>query len=85
MPYKDLRSLEWGRPRTISITNNRADEVSLYWIDYFGVLVFYATIPEQETYVQSTYATHPWVIATADGDIVGIHVPFEADSKIIIR
>ncbi len=35
----------------------------VFWLDYNGNRVFYATLGPGQSYVQQTFLTHPWVIA----------------------
>ena len=70
----ELKSQNSDTPTNITFTNATCDPVLLYWIDFDGNRVLYATIPAGESYVQNTYLTHPWVVTNALGDI-GLYLP----------
>lgn len=43
--------------------SNDTDAVmDLWWVDYVGKEVYYASISPGTTHMQPSYATHPWVV-----------------------
>ena len=50
---------------TINFVNKSQIEVKVYWVDYTGAEKYYKTLAPGESYVQETFATHPWVARTS--------------------
>jgi len=59
---------------TIRFENDSLDEVDVYWLDYGGNRVHYATLGPGSFYYQGTFVTHPWVITDAFGDCIQMHL-----------
>lgn len=59
---KQLRSLDGSVSTYIRFDNYLAQEVSLYWLNYEGVRVYYASLQPGRSLLQQTYVTHPWVV-----------------------
>lgn len=52
-----------SRTETLFVLSNQTPSVvDLWWIDYCGREVFYATINPGGTHMQPSFATHPWVV-----------------------
>ncbi len=50
-----------GEPVLVELVNNCSDDaVDLYWVNYQCKEIFYHQLAIGETYIQSTYTTHPW-------------------------
>jgi len=80
-----LRSEHSKVPTQIKFVNSSFLKVGVYWIDYSGREVQYATVEPRESYTQSTYMTHPWVIRDlASGEAVGFTVGARADQDFWI-
>jgi hypothetical protein len=61
-----------GQVRTnIEFVNRTAGTVKVYWLDYSGKRVYYSTLKADTSYVQATWATHPWVVLDSAGVCVG--------------
>jgi uncharacterized protein YkwD len=58
-----IRSIESVRATSIRFDNVASFPVQIYWLDYEGKRVLYATLAPQESYVQPTYLSHPWLVA----------------------
>lgn len=59
-------------PTSVTFTNNSSSTVNIYWISYDCGEVLYNTLEPGSSYVQGTYATHPWVVRdAATGAILG--------------
>ena len=67
------------------IRNNRADAVQLWWVNYDGNPVYYATISSGRTLRQLTYGTHPWVITSTSGDLVTLVIPYASNMDITVE
>jgi len=52
---------------SLTIVNNTDETVQSFWLDYHGARVFYRQVPPHSRYVQPTWLTHPWVIASLGG------------------
>ena len=55
----------------LKFENTKSSPVLLFWIDYGGAPVFYKNIEPGETYEQSTFMTHPWVVTDLNGNRIG--------------
>lgn len=60
-----LRSIHSQVPTELTFRNETSNPVQVLWIDYNGREVLYRTLVPGESYVQSTYATHPWRLRDA--------------------
>ena len=80
-----VRSLTFDTPTSIEFVNNSSQTVKIYWLDYFGTRTLYATLPAAASYVQQTFVTHPWLVATTNDSCLGIYFPTAAPSRVIIR
>jgi hypothetical protein len=60
---------------SITFVNATSGSVDVYWLDYQGGRVYYYTLAPGQSYVQSTWVTHPWVaIDRASGVCVGFTI-----------
>ena len=72
-----LVPIESERLSTILFTNNSETEVDILWLNYDGEEVYYNTLKPGESYEQTSYFSHPWVVYRAESNICkGIIVPF---------
>lgn len=58
-----IRSVEGVRTTSIRFDNVAAFPVQIYWLNYEGKRVLYGTLAPQQSYVQPTYVSHPWLLA----------------------
>ncbi len=65
------RSTEGATPSQIAFQNESGVPVDIYWLDYEGDRVHYATLADGEGYVQPTWLTHPWVAVDKAGNCLG--------------
>jgi hypothetical protein len=63
---KQLRSMEGSISTFIRFDNYSPEAVNLYWLNYDGVRVYYATVGTGRSLLQQTYVTHPWVVTRKD-------------------
>lgn len=62
---------------TIEFSNNSETDVDILWLNYDGEEVYYNTLKPGESYEQTSYYSHPWVIYRAESNVCkGIVVPF---------
>ena len=72
-----LVPIESERLSIILFTNNSETEVDILWLNYDGEEVYYNTLKPGESYEQTSYFSHPWVVYRAESNICkGIIVPF---------
>jgi hypothetical protein len=67
----NLKSIDGSKDIQAYIYNKTDKDLNLYWINYYGELVFYRLIQAHSTYHQPTYVTHPWVIEDKNGKWIG--------------
>jgi hypothetical protein len=72
---RDLRSRATRQRSRIVIRNDRASQVSLFWLDWRGWRRSYGEVPAGGLGSQPTYVTHPWLVTGADGKCLGIVLP----------
>lgn len=58
----DVKSINSQTETFLMFSNDSGSVVDLWWIDYFGHEVYYASINPGTTHMQPSYATHPWVV-----------------------
>ena len=72
-----LVPIESERLATILFTNNSITDIDILWLNYDGDEVYYNTLKPGESYEQTSYFSHPWVVYRAESNICkGIIVPF---------
>ncbi len=55
---------------------NSSDKIRrVYWINYEGNAVLYATLRSGEHYRSDTYLSHPWLVTDEHDNIVTLHYP----------
>ena len=57
-----LRSKSSANPVKLTLVNTSLKAEDVFWYDYQGNKVKYATLKPGQGYTQATYATHPWSI-----------------------
>lgn len=63
---KQHNSLNAIRDVSLEIFNHSPRKVTLYWHNYTGELVRYATLQPRAVYNITTFETHPWSAADCD-------------------
>jgi len=54
----------FSTPTAVRFVNNSANlTFQVFWLDYNGNRVLYATLGPGQSFIQQTFLTHPWVIA----------------------
>ena len=70
----------------VTFANKGALPLKFYWIDYSGKLVLYHTLSPGQSYIQGTYAGHPWLIKTPNSEDVAIYIPLNnKPSRVEVR
>jgi von Hippel-Lindau disease tumor suppressor protein len=88
LPAKDetsLRSLNAEEPTMFLLVNRTSTDYALFWLDYEGKRRPYGMLHAGENQGQNTFATHPWLVATPDGQAVGIYVPGKLHAKAVLK
>jgi hypothetical protein len=79
-----LRSLNSDRPTKLTFINKSSKAIKIYWISFQGerelVVVLYPT--EENT--QSTFVTHPFIVADLSEMCLGIYLPEKEPSIALI-
>ena len=69
----------------ITFENQSEKTIDVYWIDYDCERALYATLAPKESYVQGTFASHPWVFVDAGtGDVLKEYVAGTTDEIVTI-
>jgi len=84
------RSLASSRRTSLAFTNERPTLVDIYWLNYRGARVLYHRLEGggpgvNTTWIQSTFVTHPWLIAEKGGTCLEIVLPGAKASSVTIR
>ncbi len=58
----NLRSQRGDISTSLTFVNELNVSVTVNWLDYSGMEVYYATLQPSQAYTQQTYDTHPWVV-----------------------
>ena len=84
VPHK-LRSISSEPMLAVTVHNGRSESLQWWWVNYAGSPVYYSTIRSGSEIIQLTFATHPWLITTLSGDLVGVYIPYTANANISIE
>ncbi len=86
-----VRSWLHNQRASITFTNDRATEASLFWLDYEGKRRPYGVVKPGVSASIASYVTHPWLLAdsigrclaviVADGDTVAFHLRSDTATK----
>jgi SEFIR domain/VHL beta domain len=63
---RQVRSLEGTRRTLLRFDNYLSEDITLYWLNYDGLRVYYSSLGPGRSYVQETFVTHPWVVTKSD-------------------
>ena len=69
-PREAQQSIDGDTPTNFMFFNSSGAPVQLFWIDYSGKRVFYATVGSMKTHRQLTFASHPWEVQDANGSVL---------------
>jgi uncharacterized repeat protein (TIGR01451 family) len=79
-----LKSLNADTATSIDFVNQTLETVHTYWLDYNGQRVFYESVPAGNSFLQTTFVTHPWIVIGESGKCYGIFSPTQAEGEAII-
>jgi hypothetical protein len=77
-----LRSEGSETPVDMVFDNGRPEPLRLYWLDFQGARVAYATIAPGASVTQHTFRSHRWLLATEAGSCVGIYTATDPHSTV---
>ncbi len=70
-----IRSEQGKNETSIEFVNSLQESVNVFWVDYNGKEIKYATLDPGKRFLQPTYITHPWIVRrTSDKRKVGFIV-----------
>jgi hypothetical protein len=72
-----VKSAKSDTPSTIEFVNATCETLSVYWLDFNGASVLYATLPPGSVNVQPTYVTHPWLVVGSVSGPIAVYFPLE--------
>jgi len=62
-----FKSIDGTTKASLKVINNTDATVQTFWLDYNGARVFYQQVAPHSSYVQKTWLTHPWIVASLTG------------------
>ena len=62
-----FRSTDGTTTASLKVINNTDQTVQTFWLDYAGKRVFYKQVAPHASYIQPTWLTHPWIVASLTG------------------
>jgi len=80
----NLKSYDSGIAIDIKFANASENFHHIDWIDYQGQFVNYNALSGGESYVQSTFVGHPWIITDGPGNCIAIFIPRPGDTRFTI-
>jgi len=81
-----LRSVNRATSTVVTFINRGMLTITVYWLNYQGERVFYAKLGPGQSYVQSTFVTHPWLLIGNPGEkCLGIFKPALSPGIVAIR
>lgn len=72
-------------PGEIIFVNDSAAPIDIYWIDFSGVPVLYATLMPGESLNQGTTEGHVWAVTAGSPTPLAVEVAVAGSSSVVIR
>jgi hypothetical protein len=69
----------------IRFVNESGEPVDIFWLNYSGQREPFKTLNAGEAYLQGSYFTHAWVVASKDGVCRYLTVVSQGNNEFIIR
>ena len=79
---KNLRSQAATDSTEISFTNRSPETRRIYWLNFDGVRVLYASLASGQTVDLQTYMTHPWLVANDADECKAIYMPTTSPREV---
>ena len=84
-PGQGIRSEEGTTATQITFVMNATGTAQVFWLDYSGGRVLYATLSSGRSLPQATFLTHPWVVVGDDGECLGFIVSTKASQTLRVN
>jgi curved DNA-binding protein CbpA len=78
------RSREGSASTSIQFVNSTKQSLQVYWLTYNGQRQHYKALQPSESYLQSTFVTHPWLVADSSGRCIAVYMPTAASAKAVL-
>jgi hypothetical protein len=82
---QSLRSQQADVRTQVQFVNTTPGSVRVYWLNYQGGQQLYATLAPWQSYLQSTFLTHPWEVTDTQRNCLGVYLPVIGTGRVIIR
>jgi len=79
---RNLRSQATTDSTEISFTNRSPETRRIYWLNFDGVRVLYASLASGQTVDLQTYMTHPWLVANDADECKAIYMPTTSPREV---
>ena len=79
-----LVSAGGAQATTIFFDNQTNEQRNVYWLNYAGQRVLYATLRPGGGYTQETYAGHVWIITDREGQCLSMYEAIAAPGKVTL-
>jgi|GEM_PF-5032411 len=83
--HNPVRSLKSDHTCLLIVSNTTEREFRLLWLDFDGEREEYQIIKAGETTTQSTYETHPWLLAEVGTDKEFLYLPQRGVCRIVLK
>ena len=81
----ELKSIVSSHQLFVTLRNGQDKTVNVWWANYAGNLVHYAFLAPGQGVTLITYATHPWLLADDNGNIISTVIPNMLNMDINIK
>ncbi|MEO1207861.1 MAG: hypothetical protein AAFV45_16175 [Pseudomonadota bacterium] len=81
----NLKSVDSGQAVSVRFVNRSGGYRVVTWLDYNGNPVDYKHLQSGQSYTQSTYVGHPWMITDGPGNCRQIFVPKRGSKRFTIK
>jgi len=82
--FGNVRSRNSQRPISVRFTNRTRGERSVMWLDYNGRPKEYKRLAPGQSYVQQTFAGHPWMFTDGPGNCKELFIPNGKSRRYVI-
>lgn len=79
-----VRSLNDNTPAVITFVNDTSETVQALWINFTGQRVPYGRLAPGASYNQSTWITHPWIVADLSGACLTLYVTSAKTATVVV-
>jgi hypothetical protein len=82
---KNLRASAARYSTKIGFLNNRSTRVQTYWLNDSGARVRYSELAPGQSVEQSTFVTHPWLVADEQDRCIAIYLPNPTPAVALLK